>query len=256
MLPSKILVGNVRFTTCGFRDVLETMRHEIERRQTKHYAAVTNIHVMVLVARDPELARIIDGADVCFCDSVSIVRLGRREGKVIPRCHGPDYVLKCCEYGRVHGWRHFFLGGAEGVAERMATRICEQFPGVQIAGTFCPPFREMTGKEKEEMIETINRSRPDILWVGLGAGKQDKWIAQYREKIEATWFSGVGAAFNFLSGRTTRAPIGWQRLGLEWLYRFAFEPRRLFVRNMEGATLLLRFYWRPVTGKSTTPKHG
>jgi N-acetylglucosaminyldiphosphoundecaprenol N-acetyl-beta-D-mannosaminyltransferase len=206
---------------------------------------------MVLIDRDPDLARLISNADVCFCDSVSIVKLGQREGKIIPRCYGPDYVTKCCEYGVPYGWRHFFLGGSDGVAETLAKRLQEQFPGVQIAGTFCPPFREMTKDEIEGMIETINQSKPDIVWVGLGAGKQDKWIARYKDRIEATWFSGVGAAFDFISGNTKRAPALWRKLGMEWLYRFVFEPRRLFIRNLEGVALLLKFYYKSVTSKST-----
>jgi N-acetylglucosaminyldiphosphoundecaprenol N-acetyl-beta-D-mannosaminyltransferase len=200
------------------------MREEVRRRQRKSYAAIINIHVMALVEKDPELAAIISDSDVSFCDSISIVKLGRREGKIIPRFYGPDYMVRCCDYGRGYGWRHFFLGGAEGVAEKLAQRLEAQFPGVQVAGTFCPPFRDMTGEEVEKMIATINRSKPDIVWVGLGAGKQDKWIQTYKDRIDATWFSGVGAAFDFLSGNTKRAPIFWRRLGLEWLYRFKVLP--------------------------------
>jgi N-acetylglucosaminyldiphosphoundecaprenol N-acetyl-beta-D-mannosaminyltransferase len=229
------------------------MRWEIERKQGKSYVAITNIHVMVLVDRDPELARIISIADVSFCDSVSIVKLGKWEGKTIPRCHGPDYMLKACEYGQQYGWRHFLLGGAEGIAERLADRLKEKFPGVQIAGTLCPPFRAMTEDEIDGMIQTINRSQPDIVWVALGAGKQDKWIHTYKDRIEATWFSGVGAAFDFISGNTRRAPLFWQKLGLEWLYRFVFEPRRLFVRNLGAAVLLFKFYLRSITGRSVKP---
>jgi N-acetylglucosaminyldiphosphoundecaprenol N-acetyl-beta-D-mannosaminyltransferase len=250
MSPTKVHVGNSAFTASGVDKVLALMREQIQRRERKSYTAITNIHVMVLVDRDPELAGIINSADVCFCDSVSVVKLGKREGKVIPRCYGPDYVIRCCDYGRQYGWRHFFLGGAEGVAERLADRLAQQFPGVQIAGTYCPPFRKMTEEEIEGMIRTINQSKPDIVWVGLGAGKQDRWIHTYKDKIDATWFSGVGAAFDFISGSTKRAPIFWQRLGLEWLYRFVFEPRRLFIRNLEGAALLAKFYWQSVTGES------
>ena len=252
-LADKVHIGNTQFTTLGFDEVLKMMRRECDRRLRKCYAAITNIHVMVLVDEDPELERIINNADVTFCDSVSVVKLGQREGKIIPRCYGPDYVVKCCEYGREYGWRHFFLGGTEGVAERMARELQRQFPGIQIAGTFCPPFREMTEAEIDGMIETINQAKPDIVWVGLGAGKQDKWIAKYKDRINATWFSGVGAAFNFLSGDTKRAPVLWRKLGMEWLYRFIFEPRRLFIRNLEGAALLFKFYLKSMMGESVKP---
>jgi N-acetylglucosaminyldiphosphoundecaprenol N-acetyl-beta-D-mannosaminyltransferase len=230
------------------------MREAIERKQRKSYTAITNIHVMVLIDRDPELARIINNADVCFCDSVSIVKLGKREGKIIPRCYGPDYVVKCCDYGIQHAWRHFFLGGSEGVVEKLTVRLKQQCPRLQIAGTFSPPFREMTDSEIDIMIKTINQTNPDIVWVGLGAGKQDKWIDTYRDRIDATWFSGVGAAFDFISGNTKRAPIVWQKLGLEWLYRFVFEPKRLLIRNIEGLALLLKFYYGSLMGRLARSK--
>jgi len=249
MVLLKVHIGNARFTTSGFPDIMAFMQQEIERKQRKLYAAVTNIHVMVQIERDPELARIINGADICLCDSASVFVLGKREGKSICRCYGPDYVVRCCEYGVPYGWRHFFFGGAETVAERMAEQLQKRFPGMQIAGTFCPPFRDMREDEVAHMVEAINRSKADIVWVGLGAGKQDKWIAQYINSIEATWFSGVGAAFDFISGNTKRAPATWQHLGLEWLYRFAFEPRRLLIRNCEGAALLFRFGWRSLISK-------
>lgn len=253
MLPAKIQIGNVHFTPLGFDAIMEIMRDDIDRRQCKRFAAVTNIHVMVLVERDPDLGRIINDADVCLCDSVSIVRLGRRAGKSIPRCYGPDYMIRACSYGVEHGWRHFLVGGEEGVAVALAARLEAQSPGLQIAGTFCPPFREMTPGEIDGMIETMNAAKPDIVWVGLGAGKQDRWIAAYKDRIDATWFSGVGAAFDFISGKTKRAPVVWRELGLEWLYRFTFEPRRLALRNLEGMALLSKFYLRSLAHRQVEP---
>jgi N-acetylglucosaminyldiphosphoundecaprenol N-acetyl-beta-D-mannosaminyltransferase len=244
MTENKVFIGNASFSTFGFDETLEWMKCEIQKKQQKFYTAITNIHVMVLVERDPELAGIINHADVSFCDSVSIVKLGSREGKTIPRCYGPDYVLRCCEYGVKPGWRHYFVGGAQGVTEKLADNLQVKYPEIQIAGTFSPPFREMTGQEIESMVSEINEAEPDIVWVGLGAGKQDIWIDDYKNRINATWFSGVGAAFDFISGCTKRAPVFWQKIGLEWLYRFCFEPRRLFIRNIEGILLLLKFRYR------------
>ncbi|MCF8070444.1 MAG: WecB/TagA/CpsF family glycosyltransferase [Desulfobacterales bacterium] len=241
---NKVFIGNSYFSTFGFDKTLEWMNCEIDKKQQKFYTSITNIHVMVLVDRDPELARVINNADVSFCDSVSIVKLGKREGKVIPRCYGPDYVLRCCEYGVKQGWRHYFVGGGEGVAEKLAGNLIDKYPGINIAGTFAPPFRDMTDEEIDVMLDDINKAKPDIVWVGLGAGKQDKWIDTYKSRIDATWFSGVGAAFDFISGNTKRAPAFWQKLGLEWFYRFIFEPKRLLVRDIEGLILLLKFRFK------------
>ena len=107
----------------------------------------------------------------------------------------------------------------------------------------------MSETEVEEMISAINETKPDIVWIGLGAGKQDKWINNYRDRVSATWFSGVGAAFDFISGNKKRAPESLQKIGLEWFYRFAFEPKRLFIRNFEGIFLCLKFYCRSIKGK-------
>ena len=255
MLENKVHIGNSRFSIVGFEEVLQIMTDEIEKKQGKYYTAITNLHVMVLVARDPELARIINNADVCFCDSFSIVKLGKREGKIIPRCYGPDYVLKCCGFGLKYGWRHYFLGGEEGVADMMAIKLRQQFSGIQIAGTYCPPFRKMSKVEIDEMILSINKTRPDIVWVGLGAGKQDKWIADFKNRINATWFSGVGAAFDFISGNKKRAPFLWREIGFEWLYRFAFEPRRLFIRYLGGTSLFLKFCCRSIKGRMIEFNH-
>lgn len=241
---NKVFIGNASFSVFGFNETLEWMKSEIERKQGKFYTAITNIHVMVLVDRDPELAQIINQADVSFCDSVSVVKLGRRQGKVIPRCYGPDYVLRCSEYGVTQGWRHYFVGGAKGVTDRLVKNLKAKYPGIEIVGTFSPPFREMTDEEINVMINVINEAEPDIVWVGLGAGKQDKWIDCYKDKINATWFSGVGAAFDFISGNTKRAPLFFQKIGLEWLYRFCFEPKRLLIRNIEGLCLLLKFRFK------------
>ena len=249
MLEKKTWIGNSKFSTFGFDSVLQIMKDEIEKKQRKYYTAIVNLHVMVLIARDPELAHVIDNADVSFCDSASIVKLGKLENKTIQLCYGPNYVLKCCEYGLKYGWRHYFLGGQEGVADTIAARLKEQFSGIQIAGVYCPPFRKMTEAEIDEMISTINQTKPDVVWIGLGAGKQDKWIANYKDRINATWFSGVGAAFDFISGNKKRAPVSFQKIGMEWFYRFALEPKRLFIRNTEGILLCLKFYYRSIKGK-------
>jgi N-acetylglucosaminyldiphosphoundecaprenol N-acetyl-beta-D-mannosaminyltransferase len=158
---------------------------------------------------------------------------GKIYGYNIPRLHGPDYMLECCKYGVQHGWRHFFLGGKDGVGLTLAKRLEEKFPGFITAGTYCPPFRELTGEEENKMIDLINESNADIVWVGLGLLKQERWIKQYKDRIDAIWFCGVGAAFDFHTDNVKRAPLIYQKIGLEWLYRLVFEPR-MFIRNVRS----------------------
>ncbi|MBA7712706.1 N-acetylglucosaminyldiphosphoundecaprenol N-acetyl-beta-D-mannosaminyltransferase [subsurface metagenome] len=164
---------------------------------------------------------------------IGVAIAGKFYGYNIPRLHGPDYMLACCKYGVQHGWRHFFLGGKDGVGVTLAKRLEEKFPGFVTAGTYCPPFRELTGEEENKMINLINESNADIVWVGLGLLKQERWIKKYKDRIDAIWFCGVGAAFDFHTDNVKRAPLIYQKIGLEWLYRLVFEPR-MFIRNVRS----------------------
>jgi N-acetylglucosaminyldiphosphoundecaprenol N-acetyl-beta-D-mannosaminyltransferase len=128
------------------------------------------------------------------------------------------------------GFRHFFYGGAPGVAEELARRFCRRFPGTQIAGTYCPPFRPLTGEEEQSIAARIQDTRPDVVWVGLSTPKQERWMARFRSLVDVPVIIGVGAAFDFHTGRVRRAPAWLGEHGGEWLFRLAMEPRRLWRR--------------------------
>uniref|UniRef100_UPI003784B0D9 WecB/TagA/CpsF family glycosyltransferase n=1 Tax=Aquabacterium sp. TaxID=1872578 RepID=UPI003784B0D9 len=138
---------------------------------------------------------------------------------------GPILQLDCSEQGVAAGWRHFYLGGKEGVADRMAQKLQQRFPGLQCVGTFCPPFRPMTAEEDEALVKMINDAKPDFVWVGLGLLKQEQWIAEHLGRIDAPWMVGVGAAFDYHSGAVPWAPAPLRALGLEWLFRLIIQPR-------------------------------
>jgi len=155
------------------------------------------------------------------------------------RVTGPTLMLKLCDWGRERGYRHYFYGGKEGVAETLARRLSERFPGLEVAGTFSPPFRTLTEEEGAAVVEKINATRPDVVWVGLGAPKQEKWMAAHVGRIAAAALIGVGAAFDFHSGNVKWAP-GWiRKIGMEWAWRLAHEPRRLWRRNLDSPLFLL-----------------
>jgi N-acetylglucosaminyldiphosphoundecaprenol N-acetyl-beta-D-mannosaminyltransferase len=149
-------------------------------------------------------------------------------------------MLNLCEWGQRHSYRHFFYGGAEGVADELANRLASRYPGLIVAGTCCPPFRPMSEAEDRRAVEQINASRPDVVWVGLGAPKQEKWMFEHVGRIHAPVIIGVGAAFDFHSGRIAWAP-GWiRRIGMEWIYRLAREPGRMWRRNLDSPRFLFR----------------
>jgi len=150
----------------------------------------------------------------------------------VSRVYGPDLMLALCEESKEKGYRHFFYGGAEGVADELAASLTERYPGLQVAGTYSPPFRPLTEDEDQQVVDLINRSGADIVWVGLGTPKQDFWVADHVGRLEAPVLLAVGAAFDFHSGRKRQAPRWMQRAGLEWLFRLLTEPRRLWYRYL------------------------
>jgi N-acetylglucosaminyldiphosphoundecaprenol N-acetyl-beta-D-mannosaminyltransferase len=146
------------------------------------------------------------------------------------RVYGPDLMRSFTALSAKAGYRHFYYGGGEGVAESLRAALLERHPGLQVVGTFTPPFRAMSPDEELAAIEAINAAAPDIVWVGLSTPKQERWMADHRAVIEAPVMVGVGAAFDFLSGRKRQAPRWIQDHGLEWLFRLCSEPRRLWRR--------------------------
>ena len=204
------------------------------------YICVRDVNGIMECQRDPALLRIHEEAAMVTPDGMPLVWLGRRAGfRQMTRVYGPDLMSEICRLSPSRGWRHFLYGGAPGVAERLAERLRETYPGIAVVGTCCPPFRPLTEEEKEETARMIDRARPHILWVGLGTPKQETWMAEMAPRLRIPVMVGVGAAFDFLSGRKPQAPRWMQRSGLEWLFRLATEPRRLWRRYLVNNTAFL-----------------
>jgi N-acetylglucosaminyldiphosphoundecaprenol N-acetyl-beta-D-mannosaminyltransferase len=139
-------------------------------------------------------------------------------------------MVTLCDRGRAAGLRHYFVGGGPGTAELLAERLGDRFPGLDIAGMSAPPFRPLTREEDDDLVDRINSSGANVIWIGLGAPKQELWAADHEARLDAPLVLPVGAAFDFHSGRVRRAPAWLRRFGLEWLFRVAMEPRRLALR--------------------------
>jgi N-acetylglucosaminyldiphosphoundecaprenol N-acetyl-beta-D-mannosaminyltransferase len=183
--------------------------------------------------RDAAFRDALNGAWFTNPDGMPLVWLGRWHGHAgITRVYGPDLMLAVCDAGRATSLRHYFYGGAPGVAEQLRARLTERFPGLTVAGTFTPPFRELASDELAALRADLAAARPDIVWVGLSSPTQEKFMAAHAASLPAGALVGVGAAFDFLSGRVAQAPRWMQRSGLEWLHRLATEPRRLWRRYL------------------------
>jgi N-acetylglucosaminyldiphosphoundecaprenol N-acetyl-beta-D-mannosaminyltransferase len=162
-----------------------------------------------------------------------LVWLGRRRGLHLPRrVYGPDLLLEFCETTAGRGYRHFFYGGEPGVPERVAESLKRRFPAIEVCGTFSPPFRPLNPEEDKEIVALISRAAPDVLWVGLGTPKQERWMHEHRDQLHVPVMVSVGAAFNILAGRRNQAPQWMREHGLEWLFRLFQEPRRLWRRYL------------------------
>jgi N-acetylglucosaminyldiphosphoundecaprenol N-acetyl-beta-D-mannosaminyltransferase len=207
---------------------------EIERwiaRREQHYVCVTGVHGVMECQRDEELRAIHNASGLTTPDGMPMVWAGRRAGATwMRRVYGPDLMLGVLERAASNGWSSFFYGGREGVPERLAARLAERFPGLQVAGTWSPPFRPLTPDEDEELVARINAAAPDLVWVGLSTPKQERWMAAHAGRLQAPVLLGVGAAFDIHAGTLRQAPPWMQRSGLEWLYRLYREPRRLWRR--------------------------
>jgi N-acetylglucosaminyldiphosphoundecaprenol N-acetyl-beta-D-mannosaminyltransferase len=175
-------------------------------------------------------------ADMILPDGAPVAWIMRLRGaEISQRVCGPDIMLALCERSVSEGWRHYFYGGTEGTAEALGRAMQKKYPGLKIAGFDCPPFRSLTSIEIEASIDRINAAKPDLVWIGLGCPKQELWMAEHRSRINGAVLLGVGAAFDFHSGRVQRAPVWMRTYGLEWLHRLISEPTRLWRRYLIAA---------------------
>lgn len=219
--------------------------HEGER----HYVCVRDAHGVMLAQKDETFRQIQNASGLTTPDGMPMVWCGRWAGeKEMSRVYGPDLIQAVTERAGLEGWKFFYYGGTEGVAEELAEEIKRRAPGVQNVGTYCPPFRPLTTEERADVIEQINDSGADIVWVGLSSPKQEFWMDDVRDELNAAALIGIGAAYDMLTGRVRQAPRWIQRSGFEWLFRLIMEPKRLWRRYVLN---LPQFAWLLARNKPT-----
>lgn len=221
------------------------------RRREANYVCITGVHGVMESQARPELKRIHNQAGMVTPDGMPMVWINWLRGNThVRRVYGPDLMRNTCLKGVARGYKHYLYGGAEGVAETLTAQLQKDYPGIEIAGSYTPPFRPLTPTEDADVVKRINDSGADIVWVGLSTPKQEYWMAEHVGRIEVPVMVGVGAAFDFLAGLKSQAPRIVQKIGMEWFYRMVTEPKRLakryltnnpkFVWNMAIETLGLR----------------
>jgi N-acetylglucosaminyldiphosphoundecaprenol N-acetyl-beta-D-mannosaminyltransferase len=197
------------------------------------YACCCPVYTLMQGHERGEVRAALNGADWVTPDGMPVVWSLRALGAPrVERVYGPDLLLALSAACARRGFSQFYLGGAPGVARALGQALQARFPGLVVAGDACPPFREPTPAEEQALIDSINASGAQVVWVGLGSPKQDLWMARNRARLTAPLLVGVGAAFDFLTGRQKQAPPWMQAHGLEWAFRLAAEPRRLWRRYL------------------------
>lgn len=214
----------------------------------KSTVAIAAVHSIVDAQDNCAARHAMGSADLCVPDGVPLVWLLRLCGySEVSRVFGPDLMIDVSREMAVRNLSAFFLGGMPGVADTLATRLQAEFPGLRNAGTYSPSFDQPCEDEKRHIIQTINASGADIVWIGLGSPKQESWMNEYRLRLTPPVLIGVGAGFDYNTGRLTRAPQWMQKCALEWLYRLIQEPRRLWRRYLRNNPLFIWYLFCQAT---------
>ena len=212
------------------------------REGRKGYVCVTSVHGIMEAQRSLQITQAHAGSQMTIPDGMPLAWVGRIQGHPdMTRVTGPDLMLEVFRRKEFSGATHFLYGGAEGVADELREKLAAQFPWVRIVGICTPPFRELLPAEEEHLIALVGNLRPDIVWVGLGCPKQELFMSHYLAKLDTRLMFGVGAAFDFHTGRV-RDCAAWVKLaGLQWLHRLLQDPARLWRRYLRNNPA---FLWR------------
>jgi len=220
------------------------------------YVCLTGVHGVMEAQSDGELCRILNGAVINAPDGMPMTWMGHRQGfREMNRVFGPDFMSEMCQLSIDRGYRHFLYGGEHGVADQLRETLEGRFAGLQIVGTYTPPFRSLTREEEEDVFTRVRESRPDIVWVGLSTPKQERFMAQYVDRLQVPLLVGVGAAFDYHTGRIRDCSDLIKRSGLQWLHRLMQDPRRLWRRYLRNNPAFLWHAAWQISGLREYPRH-
>jgi N-acetylglucosaminyldiphosphoundecaprenol N-acetyl-beta-D-mannosaminyltransferase len=197
------------------------------------YICFTGVHGVMEAQSNSEFRHILNHAFISAPDGMPMSWVGHIQGFVkMNRVFGPDFMAAMCQLSIERNYRHFFYGGESGVAELLKEMLESRFPGLQVVGTYTPPFRSLTPEEEEEVFAQVRESRPHIIWIGLSTPKQERFMERYIDRLQVPLLVGVGAAFDYHTGRVRDCSDWIKRAGLQWLHRLLQNPRRLWKRYL------------------------
>lgn len=221
------------------------------------YICLTGVHGVMEARADDTFRRILNGAAINAPDGMPMTWVGRLQGfRQMDRVFGPDFMAAMCRHSVPREYRHFLYGGRPGVAELLREKLQAKIPGIRICGTYTPPFTSLTPDQEREVIDLVRESKPHILWVGLGTPKQERFMAQYLQRLQVPLLVGVGAAFDYHTGRI-RDCSGWiKRAGLQWAHRAMQDPARLWKRYLRNNPAFLWHIASQISGVRRYPLNG
>ncbi len=245
-MVKKSLVLNIEFTRLKSEQAVNTILDRVANG-IGGYACFSNVHTTVLANQNPHYKSVLNNSTFTFADGIPIYWYSKiTEKNHISHIPGPDFMCTMLDRNHARPIRHYFLGSTEEVLSTLVSQSILKYPNAKIVGTYSPPFRELTEAEIESMLENIMASKPDLIWVGLGAPKQEQWMSLYADRLKPAFLLGVGAAFDFNAGLKKRAPKLVRRIGMEWLYRLLQEPKRLFSRYLKTNSLFLLYILKSI----------
>lgn len=213
------------------------------------YACFTGVHGVMEAQRDPELRRILNDACLNAPDGMPMTWVGRMQGfRRMDRVFGPDFMAAMCELSVERGFRHFLYGGRPGVAQLLKGSLERRFPGLEIVGTYTPPFRALSSQEARQFVAMVRSAQPHIVWVGLSTPKQERWMAEFVSRLDVPLLAGVGAAFDYHTGAIRDCPHWMKGAGLQWLHRLMQDPKRLWRRYLRNNPAFLWHIAMQLTG--------
>ena len=239
-VPRRVNVLGVGINSLNLPSAVELMESAVVSGR-RGYVCVTDVRAIIEAQDDPAYLQVLNSSFLTVPDGRPSVWVGRAQGfSRMDQVAGPDLILEFCKLSSQKGYTQFFYGGVPGVAEQLGDVLSKRYPGLKVVGTYTPPFRPLNGQEEKELTELLARLKPDVTWIGLGAPKQELFMAEHLNRFDTTLLVGVGAAFDMHTGRITDAPQWVKRAGFAWVHRLIQEPKRLWKRYLKSNP---RFIW-------------
>lgn len=231
----------VKILPVDIDEAIKWIISHIHKRKGDYFCFV-NVHLVMEAEKNVDIRKILNESTGCFPDGMGVswaLKLHKNNFK--DRVRGTDLMLRLCAYASENNLSIFLYGNTQEVLNVLKEKLNKLFPGIKIVGAISPPFRELTAEEDESIINQINKINPDIIFISLGAPKQERWMAQHKGKINAIQL-GVGAAFDFITGNVKEAPLWMQKAGLEWLYRLPQQPRKTTYRMLLAPEFVFKVF--------------